>query len=382
MWKRIISGATFFGALNAPTFGVVMWLFEARATAIGMFIYGLINLVTLPIFLVNKRFIWFRNLQLGLLAVAPGIFTITLGGLLPSGIILIWTMLMPVAALAGGPRKEASRWALFSAAVIVVTAIAVQFTPAFDQPPQLLSQVVGTMNLISVGTFTFIIVNSFVFQRDTTRDELSIEKARSEKLLLNVLPVSIAERLQGGELAIADRFENVSILFADMVGFTSLSERTDAGEVVSLLNDLFTRFDNLVEAYGVEKIRTIGDAYMVVAGAPTPRTDHATVIVKLALEMTDELAAFRKENNLEIDLRIGINSGSVIGAIIGKSKFHYDVWGDAVILAARMESHGVPGRIQVTQDTYDLLKDEFTFEARGKISVKGKGEMRTWFLVK
>lgn len=209
---------------------------------------------------------------------------------------------------------------------------------------------------------------------------MNFEKARSEELLLNVLPASIAERLQKGESPIADRFEDVSILFADMVGFTSLSERMDAAEVVSLLNDLFTRFDKLTEASHVEKIRTIGDAYMVVAGAPIPRADHATTIVDLAIAFADELVAFRKEKNLDINFRIGINSGSVIGAIIGESKFHYDVWGDAVNLAARMESHGLPGRIQITDQTKKLLGEKFNCEARGKIEVKGKGLVETWLV--
>jgi adenylate cyclase len=179
-------------------------------------------------------------------------------------------MLMPVAALAGGPRKNAGFWGMFSATVIIVTAIAVQTTPTFDQPPPLLSEIIGTMNLVSVGIFAFLIVNSFVLQRDTLRDELEQEKLRSEELLLNVLPASIAQRLQAGESVIADRFNSATILFADMVGFTSLSEKINAEELVTLLNDLFTRFDNLADIYGVEKIRTIGDAYMVVSGAPTP----------------------------------------------------------------------------------------------------------------
>ena len=199
-------------------------------------------------------------------------------------------------------------------------------------------------------------------------------------VLLNVLPVPIARRLTSGESVIADQFDNASILFADMVGFTTLSENWEPARVVTLLNDLFTRFDVLAEKHGVEKIRTIGDAYMAVAGAPILRGDHATVIAELAQDMAQELALFRNEHRIDIDFRIGINSGPVIGAIIGKSKFHYDVWGDAVNLAARMESHGVPGKIQVAESTYDLLQNEFAFEARGEIDVKGKGLTKTWFL--
>ncbi len=380
MWKRIWTGATFFGIFNLPIFGLLLWFFDAHATALGMFSYALVNAVSLPIFLYNKKLPWYRNLHLALLGTAPGIYTITMGGVLASGLLLIWCMWMPVAALAGGPRKQAARWAIFAAIVIVTTAIAVQYTPTFDQPPLILSEIIGTMSMISVGIFLFKILDSFVQQRNASRTQLAAEKARSEELLLNVLPESIAQRLYDGEQVIADRFEGVSILFADMVGFTALSERTDAEEVVALLNDLFTRFDKLVETYDVEKIRTIGDAYMVVAGAPIPRRDHAEVMVKLALSMADELAAYREENNLDIDFRIGINSGSAIGAIIGKSKFHYDVWGDAVNLAERMESHGVPGHIQIAPQTKAFLGNEFEFESRGKVDIKGKGLMDTWFV--
>ena len=285
-----------------------------------------------------------------------------------------------VAALAAGPRKEAIRWTMFSLLLIISGSVIVNFTPTFDQPSPILSEVIATMNLLSVGAFLFIILNNFVGQRNAARNLLQAEKARSEELLLNVLPESIATRLQEGETVIADRFDGVTILFADMVGFTTMSEQTRAENVVAWLNDLFTRFDRLVEARGIEKIRTIGDAYMAVSGAPTPRDDHAEVMVDLALEMAREVDTFCAENELDINFRIGINSGSAIGAIIGTSKFHYDVWGNAVNLAARMESHSVPGRIQITFQTKELLAGQYQLESRGPIEVKGVGMLETWFV--
>jgi len=169
VWKRIFTGAAFFGIFNISAFGIVMWFFDAHVTAAGMFLYALINAVSLPIFLITKKFTWFRNLHLGLLAIMPGIYTVTLGGIFESGLFLIWCIMMPLAALNGGPRKDAWRWAMVSAVVIVITVLAVQFAPTYDQPPDLLSDVVGAMNFLSIGAFVFLMFNSFVFQRDALR---------------------------------------------------------------------------------------------------------------------------------------------------------------------------------------------------------------------
>ena len=151
--------------------------------------------------------------------------------------------------------------------------------------------------------------------------------------------------------------------------------------MVDLLNEVFSKFDDLTDKYGLEKIRTIGDNYMVASGAPTPRDDHAQAIAELSLDMRSFIKSFSENKEDSIDFRIGINSGSLIGGVIGKKKFHYDVWGDMVNIASRMESHGVAGKIQLTGATYDLLKDEYIFERRGMLEIKGKGEMETWFLV-
>lgn len=211
-------------------------------------------------------------------------------------------------------------------------------------------------------------------------EDLDAERAESERLLLNILPEVIAERLKTGPGVIADQFDSVSILFADIVGFTPLSERLSAHEVVVWLNDVYSAFDSFVQKMGLEKIRTIGDNYMVASGVPTPRDDHATAITRLALDMQDHIAGLPPIGDRAIEFRVGINSGPVVGGVIGTHKFQYDIWGDAVNTASRMESHGLPGRIQVTADTYELIKDEFVCESRGTIDVKGKGEMKTWFV--
>jgi class 3 adenylate cyclase len=202
----------------------------------------------------------------------------------------------------------------------------------------------------------------------------------NERLLLNILPMPIAERLRSGETRIADNYAEVTVLFADLVGFTSLSERKSPQQMVDMLNDLFTRFDSSAERNGVEKIKTIGDAYMAVAGLPTPYKDHARRIVMLAVDILKHIRDFREETGADLSLRIGVNSGPVVAGVIGSTKFIYDLWGDTVNVASRMESHGIPGTIQVTRKVYEQLSREFEFEERGSIEVKGKGVLETWLL--
>jgi class 3 adenylate cyclase len=199
--------------------------------------------------------------------------------------------------------------------------------------------------------------------------------------LLNVLPSSIAERLKERPGSIADRFEEATILFADIVNFTVLSERTSPVELVQMLDQLFSRFDALCDSYGLEKIKTIGDAYMVAAGIPEPRADHVEAIAGLALDMGRALAEMPGEAFAQLNIRIGIHTGPVVAGVIGQRKFTYDLWGDAVNTASRMESHGAAGRIHVTRAVYERLKERFVLEPRGVVHVKGKGDLETWFLV-
>ncbi|HEY9625528.1 MAG TPA: adenylate/guanylate cyclase domain-containing protein [Crinalium sp.] len=209
---------------------------------------------------------------------------------------------------------------------------------------------------------------------------LQEEQRRSQRLLLNILPQSVASRLMAEDRTIADNFAEVTVLFADIVNFTGVSAQMSPSEIVALLNQIFSMFDNLAEHYGLEKIKTIGDAYMVVAGLPHHRPDHASAIADMALAMQDALAEFNQTTGYNLSTRTGIHTGPVIAGVIGIKKFAYDLWGDTVNTASRMESHGVPGEIQVTQTTYECLKYHYRFEERGTVSVKGKGEMQTYLL--
>ncbi len=210
---------------------------------------------------------------------------------------------------------------------------------------------------------------------------LEVEQMKTEKLMLNILPRPIAERLKRGEKNISGSYPDVTILFSDLVGFTKMSSKTTATELVKLLNDLFTRFDIRAESLGLEKIKTIGDAYMAVGGLPIPRPDHAALCAEMALGMFEDLKSFNQENNAELNMRIGMNSGPVVAGVIGFTKFSYDLWGNTVNTASRMESTSQHGRVQVSPSTYEALKDTFIFEDAGLMECKGLGEIRTHLLV-
>ena len=221
--------------------------------------------------------------------------------------------------------------------------------------------------------------------RDREREALEalrVEKERSEQLLLNILPAPIVERLKGGETIIADHLTNVTILFADFVGFTDLSSRLAAPDLVGVLGRVFSEFDKLALQYGVEKIKTIGDAYMVACGLFGARDDHAEAVADMAMAMIETVNRLNAELPAHLEIRIGINSGDVIAGVIGAHKFIYDIWGDAVNVASRLESHGLPSRIQISASTSEYLSNHFVLEPRGSLEVKGKGAMETYFLIR
>ncbi|VXD23802.1 adenylate/guanylate cyclase domain-containing protein [Planktothrix paucivesiculata] len=218
-------------------------------------------------------------------------------------------------------------------------------------------------------------------ERNQAEAELRLEKDKSEKLLLNILPLAIAEKLKKNQGCIADRFEETTILFADLTDFTGISSRSSPTQIVTILNEIFSEFDRLADKYELEKIKTIGDAYMVAGGIPIPKSNHATAIAEMALEMQQIIQTFRYNDSQLLNLRIGINTGPVVAGVIGLKKFSYDLWGDAVNIASRMESQGLPGQIQVSHTTYQKIKDSYLLEERGIITIKGKGEMRTYWLM-
>ncbi|HEY9528166.1 MAG TPA: adenylate/guanylate cyclase domain-containing protein [Anaerolineales bacterium] len=248
--------------------------------------------------------------------------------------------------------------------------------------------VIFTMhNFFFLGANVIGMFGSYFLERYTRRDFLQkytiqAQRDQADRLLYNILPERIAEKLKLSSETIAEEFNSATVLFADIVNFTPISARFGPREVVDMLNEVFSHFDELVDKYGVEKIQVAGDAYMVAAGVPNPRSDHATVLAQLALDMLDYL---KREEFLggkhPVEIRIGLNSGSLIGGVIGRRKYFYALWGDMVNIASRMQSHGEVGKIQITRDTYELVKDEFECEYIGEIAVKGKGNMEAWHLI-
>ena len=299
----------------------------------------------------------------------------SIGGVFESGFVLVWSFIGPITALMFFTFQRSVIWYVLFLINLMITVVFNEFFASRG-----LDVAEGTqtffffMNLGIASLVVFVFAGYFV-------TNAVAERERANQLLLNVLPKKIAEILKSNRNTIADRYDSVSVLFADIVGSTPLFAELEPTEVVDWLNQVYSMFDQLVEKYDLEKIRTIGDNYMVASGVPTPRSDHATVIGQLALDMIKHLDKLPARNDKRIDIRIGINSGPLVAGVIGKSKFHYDVWGDTVNIASRMESHGEVGKIQITQNTYNLIKDEFECVSRGEVQIKGKGEMQTWFLM-
>lgn len=330
--------------------------------------------MALFIFFVIKRFSLLLYVFIFMILWNPIAMQWSLGGFAASGVLMLWSLLAPFSSLMFQNIKKATGWFLTYLALLFISLYFDDYVSQWA--PTLSNRVSMTffgMNLIGPSMIIYASMMYYVnaFQR---------EHNKSEKLLLNILPSSIADRLKQKEEIIADGFEEVTILFADIVNFTKLSARISPNELVTMLNKIFSAFDRLAILYGLEKIKTIGDAYMVVGGLPLPRDDHAEVIAEMALNMREEMKSLRSEIGEELRIRIGINTGSVVAGVIGIQKFSYDLWGDAVNTASRMESQGVVNCIQLTETTYKYLKDKYVCEQRGSIEVKGKGKMKVYLL--
>ena len=345
------------------------------------FVYALVLLGAIIAFARTRNFAFLLRVSLVDILLAPTLSMAPLGGFLPSSGVGLWGILAPVGALVFSGPRSGLRWYVAYLAVFMTSGVAGQIVGAVSTLPEWFTSTMLGLNVAVGGSIVFVLIVTFLGQRDRAMDALAREQERSEQLLLNVLPREIAPRLKAGESPIADTYEHATVLYADIVGSTMLAERLDAKQLVALLNGIFSRFDLLAEKHGVEKIRTIGDNYMCVAGVPGRRADHAQAMARMALGICGYLDELRAAGEDRIDFRIGMSSGSCVGGVIGLRKFVFDIWGDSVNTASRMESHGVPGRIHLSDATYELIRDEFNCEPRGTIEVKGKGPMRTWFLV-
>jgi adenylate cyclase len=299
--------------------------------------------------------------------------TVLLGGVQESGMLIIWVLITPLLApILSSPRHTAYWAALFLVLVVAASYLADSLGQVNTLPTNMQKAMV-LFNVCGISVFVLVIVQLFVIQRNQYQEQ-------SDTLLLNILPREIADILRSENRVIADAFEGASILFADVVNFTPMSASMTPVELVNLLNEVFSHFDVLAEKHKLEKIKTIGDCYMVASGIPRARADHAQAVTQMALEILGYVKD-RNFNGRTLAFRIGINSGPVIAGVIGQKKFAYDLWGDAVNTASRMESHGTSNVIQITRNTYELIKDEFLCEPQHPIFVKGKGEMEVWYVL-
>jgi adenylate cyclase len=364
-----------------------MWgaLYLAFGSPVGVvpLVYFTVLLGAIAVFSRTRDFPWLLRVAQVDILLAPTLSMIPLGGFLDAGGVGLWGILAPLGALVFSDVRSAVRWYAAFLVVFLGSGFAGEIVgPIWTPLPVWFTSTMLALNIAVGGTIVFLLLAVFASQRSEALAALRLEQAKAENLLLNILPRSIADRLKAQAQPIADQIGSASILFADVVDFTPWSERLPPAEVVGYLDHLFSHFDDLAERHGLEKIKTIGDCYMVAAGVPTPRPDHARALALMALDMLDAMRSDDAVGSLGLELRVGINSGPVVAGVIGRKRFLYDLWGDAVNTASRMESHGTPGRIQITRATYELLADEFDCDPRGTIEVKGKGRVEAWYLIR
>jgi adenylate cyclase len=374
--KRLLVGVALIILPVAFIWGCLYWAFGERVVALTPWAYVTGSVISLAVFARTRNFSFLRTAQQLLILVAPALGTVLVGGLDESSSVMLWSLLAPLGAVAFDRPGRAWPWfAAFVAVTVLAIALAEVVRPNGADLPDAFVHTFDVLNIVVVSLVAMLLLVTFARGRDTAQ-------ARVETLLLNVLPAEIAQRLQSDPNSIADHFDEASILFADVVDFTPLSSRLDAREVVALLDRLFTSFDELVDRHDVEKIKTIGDCYMAAAGVPSQRSDHAHALARLAFEMRECARTCLPEGTEHaLRLRIGISSGPVVAGVIGRRRFLYDLWGDTVNMASRMESHGTPDAIQITRSTWELLRDDFVVEPLGLVDVKGKGAVETWRLV-
>ncbi|HNR06736.1 MAG TPA: adenylate/guanylate cyclase domain-containing protein [Saprospiraceae bacterium] len=371
--KSLLVLSTFPFMVAGAGWGILYLYFgEIRAGLIPLS-YSVISLFSVLYFGRNLRFEFFRFSQLLLILLLPFFLMLALGGFVKGSAVILWGLISPLGALLFDTRERAPRWFMAYLLLVLVSGF---LEPWLDVRNNLNTWQINfffTVNLGSVGALIFLMVSYFVREKN-------LFQQKSESLLLNILPKEIVTKLKQGHQTIAEHYDSASILFADVVNFTPVSATLTPSELIELLNAVFQKFDELADKYGVEKIKTIGDCYMAAAGVPRPRKDHAVILTAMAVEMRDYI---RQHDFLgkKLQFRFGINSGPLIAGVIGSKKFSYDLWGDSVNIASRMESHGTGGLIQITQATYELVKDHFTCTSLGTVQVKGKGEMHVWEVV-
>lgn len=346
------------------------------------YFYLVISYVSLFIFYRYKRFEYATFTQLAMLLVMPFFMQWAIGGFAASSGVAIWAILSPVGALMILGTRQSTPWFLLFVGLAFVSWKLNPYFAGNAMPiPSGVKDTFFLMNITGTAAILYGVLRFFQAQKERVMASLEIEQARSDKLLLNILPAVIAERLKENDMRIADSYESVTVMFADLVNFTQISEKMPPTQLIDFLSQVFLRFDQLAEKYQVEKIKTIGDAYMAISGAPVLCQDHAHRIAGMALEMHTALKEVAIKTGLDLQMRIGINTGPVVAGVIGSAKFSYDLWGDTVNLASRMEHICASNSIQVTQETQSALRHAYVFSEKASVEIKGKGIVDTYVLL-
>jgi class 3 adenylate cyclase len=385
-----------FLATGLVCLGSMLWLFiygqmGPQFSATAPFIYQILLVGNLLYFIRSGNFDLFRHIQLGLFLFAPFAVQWSMGNFISASGSSLWGLLAPVGALLVFGIRESTAWFI---AYIFLTALSGFFDYALADSiptstiPIRTSVFFFALNFAAISSIVFLLLRYSVQEKAKTQAELEStfqllqeEQDRSERLLLNILPGSIAERLKHDKHTIADGFADVTVMFVDIVNFTKVAEGLTPQQVFAMLNRIFSSFDELAEQYGVEKIKTIGDAYMVAGGLNNETGNYSQSIAELAIAMRDLLSRDFAVNNMHLEVRIGIGTGPIVAGVLGKKKFIYDLWGDTVNLASRITSEGVPGMIQVDEATHRRLTEHFSFHEPQTIYLKGKGNTTVYRLI-
>jgi class 3 adenylate cyclase len=390
--KQLLMFATGLVSIAAMLWVSIYWMLGPRLPVTVPYLFQLALAGNVILYILTRNFDFFRLSQLGLFLFAPFVMQWSVGTFISASGIVLWGLLAPVGAILCFGVRESVAWFL---AWVVMTILSgyfdyalVDYGTGFAPIPVRTSIVFFVLNFVSVATMIYMLLRFSIQEKRKTQNRLEdahkllqAEQDRSEKLLLNILPAPVALRLKNDEQTIADGFADATVMFADIVNFTQVAANMTPGQVFAMLNGIFSAFDDMAERYGLEKIKTIGDAYMVAGGINTANTDYSAAIADLALEMRTLLARDFAINTAHLEMRMGIGTGPVVAGVVGKRKFIYDLWGDTVNLASRITSEGVPGMIQCDTATYRRLADRFEFHEPQTIYLKGKGDMTVYRLI-
>lgn len=382
--KSLLIFACAFMNLAVVLWLAIYWMMGLHYSADVPLGYQLVSVASLLYYFKTKRFETFRFIQLNLFLFAPFVMQWSIGSSVTSSGVMLWALLAPIGALVVSGWRESIPWFI---AYIVMTVVSGSFDYFLSEGgdggvPMKTIGVFFALNFAAMSSIIYFLVRYFVMETDRIKSQLdqqhqllAEEQKKSERVLLNVLPNSIAQRLKHNQGLIADGYADVTVMFADLVNFTQLTESLSPEQMVALLNTIFSGFDELCEKYGVEKIKTIGDAYMVVGGLNRERDNYTCDIADIALEMRDFVAHHPQFSKYNLSIHTGIATGPVVAGVIGTKRFIYDLWGDTVNIASRLTDEAVRGVIQVDKTTYNRIRHEYAFEPPAVIHVKGKGEM-------